>query len=123
MTMPAKKMKIVTYTIDATDRTLGRVASEAAHVLLGKRSARYAPNVALPVRVVIENVSKLHLSSRRTAGKTYTRYTGYPGGLREITMKELIMKKGIAEVVRVTVDGMIPRNKLRAVRMKNLVIN
>ena len=115
-------MTPVTYTIDATDRTLGRVASEAAHALLGKRSAQYAQNLAMPMKVVIENASKLHLPSRRTAGKVYTHYTGYPGGLRSITMKELIAKKGIEEVVRVTVDGMLPRNKLRAPRMKNLVI-
>ena len=115
-------MKSVTYTIDATDRTLGRVASEAAHALLGKRSAQYAQNLALPMQVIIENASKLHLPARRTTGKVYTHYTGYPGGLREISMKELITKKGIEEVVYKTVDGMIPRNKLRAPRMKNLIV-
>lgn len=112
----------MTHTIDATDRTLGRVASEAAHALLGKRSAHFVKNQALPMTVIIENASKLYLSNRRTAGKVYTRYTGYPGGLRSITMAEMITKKGIAEVVKKTVDGMIPRNKLRAVRMKNLVV-
>ncbi len=115
-------MQPSTYTIDATDRTLGRVASEAAHALLGKRSAHFVKNEALPVTVVIENASKLHLPTRRTEGKVYTRYTGYPGGQRETTMKELIAKKGVAEVVRKTVDGMIPRNKLRAPRMKNLIV-
>ncbi len=115
-------MKSVTHTIDATDRTLGRVASEAAHALLGKRSAQYAQNLALPMKVIIENVNKLHLTARRATGKVYTRYTGYPGGLRSITMTELIAKKGIEEVVRKTVDGMIPRNKLRAPRMKNLIV-
>ena len=115
-------MTPVTYTIDATDRTLGRVASEAAHALLGKRSVQYVQNLAMPMKVVIENASKLHLPSLRTAGKVYTRYTGYPGGLRSITMAEVIEKKGIEEVVRVTVDGMLPRNKLRTQRMKNLII-
>ena len=111
------------HIIDATDRTLGRVASEAAHALLGKRSVHFAKNQAMPVKVVIENASKLHLPSRRTAGKVYTHYTGYPGGLREVSMATMITKKGIAEVVRKTVDGMIPRNKLRTPRMKNLIIN
>ena len=115
-------MKSVTYTIDATDRTLGRVCSEAAHALLGKRSAQYAQNLALPMKVIVENASKLHLPARRTEGKIYTHYTGYPAGLREISMKELITKKGIEEVVYKTVDGMIPRNKLRAPRMKNLIV-
>ena len=115
--MHAKK-----YTIDATNRTLGRVASEAAHALLGKRSANFAKNLVEPITVVIENVGKLHLSERRQKGKEYLHYTGYAGGLRSIRMDELIAKKGIEEVVRKTVDGMIPRNKLRKGRMMNLRI-
>ena len=111
-----------TYAIDATDRTLGRVASEAAHALLGKRSALVTKNRAHPVVVTIENASKLHLPTRRVKGKVYMHYTGYPGGLREVGMAEMITKKGIEEVVRKTVDGMIPRNRLRTPRMKNLVV-
>lgn len=111
-----------TYTIDATNRTLGRVASEAAHALLGKRSAHYAKHLTHPIRVVIENAGKLHLTERRTMGTIYTRYTGFPGGLRSVSMKEVIAKKGIVEVVKKTVDGMIPRNKLRVPRMKNLIV-
>lgn len=113
---------LITYTIDASGRTLGRVASEAAHALLGKRSVAFVKNRALPMRVVIENAGKLYLPARRTKGKVYTRYTGYPGGLREMTMEEMIAKKGIEEVVKKTVDGMIPRNKLRTPRMKNLIV-
>lgn len=112
-----------TYTIDATDRTLGRVASEAAHALLGKRSVHFAKNQALPVKVIIENAGKLHLTDRRTKGKVYLRYTGYPGGQRSIDMGEMLAKHGIGGVVKKTVDGMIPRNKLRKPRMKNLVVN
>lgn len=117
------KPEPTTYTIDATDRTLGRVASEAAHALLGKRSVHFTKNQALPVTVVIENASKLHLPERRTKGKVYTRYSGYPGGLYETRMDEMIAKKGIAEVVKKTIDGMIPRNKLRKPRMKNLMVH
>jgi len=120
---PTKEAVATTYTIDATDRTLGRVASEAAHALLGKRSALVAKNRTHPITVVIENAKKLHLPARRVAGKVYTHYTGYPGGLRSVGMAEVIEKKGIEEVVRKTVDGMIPRNRLRTPRMKNLVIN
>jgi large subunit ribosomal protein L13 len=112
-----------TFTIDATDRTLGRVASEAAHALLGKRSVHFAKNQALPVKVVINNAGKMHLPTRRVKGKVYTRYTGYPGGFYETTMEEMITKKGIGAVVKKTVDGMIPRNKLRTPRMKNLTVN
>ncbi len=111
-----------TYTIDATNRTLGRVASEAAHALMGKRSVAFAKNVAHPIKVVIENAKDLHLTEKRVKGKTYLRYSGYAGGQYATRMDEMIAKKGVAEVVRKTVDGMIPRNKLRSARMKNLII-
>ena len=88
------------YTIDATDRTLGRVASEAAHALLGKRSVHFAKNIAFPGKVIIENASKLNIPAKRSAEKKYAHYTGYPGGLRETTMDEMIAKKGIEEVVK-----------------------
>ncbi len=112
----------ITYTIDATDRTLGRVCSEAAHALLGKRSVTFAKNVTADITVIVENASKLHLPKKRQEGKIYTHYTGYPGGLREVRMDMMISKKGIEEVVRKTVDGMIPRNKLRTPRMKHLIV-
>lgn len=118
----ATKSASMTYTIDATDRTLGRVCSEAAHALLGKRSAQFVKNQAMPITVIVENAAKLHLPKKRQEGKVYTRYTGYPGGLREMSMDMMIEKKGIEEVVRKTVDGMIPRNKLRAPRMKHLIV-
>lgn len=116
-------MEAITYTIDATNRTLGRVASEAASILLGKRSVHFAKNQALPMKVVVENAGKMHLTKRRTEGKIYTRYTGYHGGLYSTTMDEMIAKNGIGKVVKKTVAGMIPRNKLRAPRMKNLIVN
>jgi len=115
-------MKPVTYTIDAAGRSLGRVCSEAAHALLGKRSAHFVKNEVLPVTVVVKNAKKLMVSDRRSKGKIYTRYTGFPGGLREMSMHEMIQKKGIAAVVEKTVDGMLPRNKLRNERMKRLVV-
>lgn len=111
------------FTIDATGRTLGRVASEAASALLGKKSVHFVKNFVVPTSVHITNASKLRISEKREAGTTYIRYTGYPGGLRSQTMTELKAKKGIEEVVRKTVDGMIPRNKLRKERMKRLSVS
>ncbi|MCI0597881.1 uL13 family ribosomal protein [Candidatus Parcubacteria bacterium] len=110
------------YSVDAKERTLGRVASEAASALLGKKSVHYVKNKVLPVKVTIVNASKLLLPEKRVAQKAYTRYTGYPGGLRHFTLAELKTKKGIGAVIRRTVDGMIPRNKLRKERMKRLII-
>ena len=122
MATTLKQPEQTTYTIDATGRTLGRVASEAAHALLGKRSPLVSKHRTHPIKVIVENASKLHVSTARKEGKVYLRYTGYPGGQRAMTMAEMIEKKGIEEVVRKTVDGMIPRNRLRKPRMKNLVV-
>lgn len=116
------KVAPISYTVDAKGRTLGRVASEAASALLGKKSVHFVRNKVLPVTVNIVNVGKLSLPEKRVAQKAYTRYTGYPGGLRHFTLTDIKTKKGIEEVVRRTVDGMIPRNSLRKERMKRLVI-
>ncbi len=112
----------IQYTIDAKGKSLGRVASDAAQALLGKKSVHYVQNAVLPVRVSIINASKLVMTEKRIANKTYVHYTGYPGGLRETPMARMMDKKGIEEVMRKTVDGMIPRNKLRKDRMKRLTI-
>lgn len=111
------------YTIDAAGQALGRVASEAASALLGKKSAQFIKNEVLPVEVEIVNTSKLVMTEKRIKNKVYTHYTGYPGGLRETTMAMMIDKKGISDVMRKTVDGMIPRNKLRKERMKRLTVS
>ncbi len=110
------------YTIDAAGQSLGRVASEAASVLLGKKSAYYVQNAVLPVEVEIVNAGQLAMTEKRIKGKEYTHYTGYPGGLRITPLARLIEQKGVAEALRKAVDGMIPRNKLRKERMKRLTI-
>src|SRR5665213_592595 len=97
-------VETITYTVDASGRTLGRVASEAASALLGKKSAHYVQNKVLPVEVTIANSDKLSLPEKRVAGKTYIHYTGYPGGLRETTFSALREKKGIEEILRKAVD-------------------
>jgi large subunit ribosomal protein L13 len=117
-----QNVETISYTIDARGRALGRVASEAASALLGKKSAQYVQNLVLPVEVTITNADKLALPETRIKNKIYQRYTGYPGGLREIPMATMLEKKGIEEVVRKTVDGMLPRNKLRKDRMKRLFV-
>ncbi len=110
------------YTIDASGKSLGRVASEAASIILGKKSVNYVQNEVLPVDVIIENAAKLKMTEKRIAMKEYYSYTGYPGGLRTTSMQTMIQKKGISEVLYTAVDGMIPRNKLRKERMKRLTI-
>lgn len=116
------KVKPEEYTIDATGKTLGRVATDAAMGLLGKKSVHYVRNKVLPVTVTITNVKKLRLPEKRVAEKEYTYFTGAVGGLRRFTLAELIEKKGVSAAVEKAVDGMIPRNKLRKERMKRLII-
>ena len=110
------------YAIDASGQSLGRVASEAASVLLGKRSAQFMKNIVLPVEVTIENANKLLMTEKRIKGKECTHYTGYPGGLRITPLARLIENKGMRAALEKAVDGMIPRNKLRKERMKRLTI-
>ncbi len=113
---------MITYTIDANGKALGRVASEAAVLLRGKGKADFERNAISDVAVTIVNASKLKVTERKLTGKTYTRYTGYPGGLRQPTMREVITKKGWKEVVWLAVYGMLPGNKLRPKILKHLTI-
>lgn len=111
-----------TYTIDATGKKIGRVASEAAKALMGKMCVDYAPNKAGKTKVVIENASKLIIPEKKRHEKIYRTHSQYPGGLTEETMGHFIARMGITEAVRKTVDGMLPKNKLRTPRMKRLTV-
>lgn len=111
-----------TYTIDAQQKKLGRIASEAAKILMGKTSVDYAPNVVADVKVVITNASKLDIDAKKKNTKEYTRYSGFPGGLFTRTLSNMIEKKGYSEVVRIAVEGMLPKNKLQAKMIKNLTV-
>ena len=117
-----QNVETIRYTVDAKGRPLGRVASEAASALLGKKSPHFVRNLVLPVEVTITNAGGLVIGEKKMLQKEYTHYTGYPGGLRTQTLAMLKEKKGIEEVIRKAVDGMIPRNKLRKERMKRLTI-
>jgi large subunit ribosomal protein L13 len=110
------------HTIDARGKRLGRVASEAAKLLMGKNSPEYAPHVARQVHVTIENASKLLLPEKKRLQTSYVRYSGYPGGQRVLTMDKMIEQKGHEEIVRKAVYGMLPGNRLRSDRMKRLSV-
>ena len=115
--------KTETFTIDAKGKRLGRVATEVAHILLGKHRTDAVRNIPAPVAVTITNASKLLIDEKKRQQKEYDRYTGYPGGRRVLSMEKLIDKKGYTEILRKAVYGMLPSNRLRAVRMKNLTIS
>jgi len=109
------------YTIDATAKRLGKVATEAATVLLGKDKADFAKHTVADVVVKIENASKMDIPEKKKT-EIYQSYSGYPGGRKTETLEHLGKRLGYAEVVRRTVKGMLPKNKLQALMMKNLII-
>jgi large subunit ribosomal protein L13 len=109
-------------TIDAADKTLGRVASAAAKALLGKHSAVFAKNVVAQDGVTIINASRVQVSGAKKRDKTYVRYSGYPDGQKIETYAMLTARKGEKEVIRKAVLGMLPKNKLQKQRMKMLTI-
>lgn len=111
------------YTIDATGQALGRVASEAAKMLMGKTLPSYTANIRSNVRVSITNASKLTTRERKLVQKTYTRYSGYPGGFKKETLGKLNARVGYAEAVRRAIHRMLPDNTMRVARMKNLTIS
>jgi large subunit ribosomal protein L13 len=110
------------YTIDATNKKVGRVATEAAVYLMGKNSPSFKRNVTADVKVEITNAGKASIAHTKKSQKTYARYSGYPGGLRKPTMTEVIEKKGHSEIFKEAVWGMLPKNKLRSKMIQNLTI-
>ena len=109
-------------TIDAKDKTLGRVASAAAKALLGKHSATFAKNVVAQDGVTIINASRVRLSGTKHKDKEYVRYSGYPGGQKIETYAMLTARRGEVEALRRAVLGMLPKNRLQAKRIKMLTI-
>ncbi len=109
-------------TIDAKDKKLGRVASEAAKIILGKNSPSFVKNKVTGDDLTITNVSKLDINEKKMSDKSYVWYTGFRGGLKEKTMETIINEKGYGEILRMAIYGMLPKNKLTKDRMKKLKI-
>ena len=105
--------------IDATDQVLGRLASRVALVLRGKNKANYTPHVDCGDNVIVINAEKVKLTGKKLTDKVYVRYTGYPGGQRFATPKELLQRKPLA-VIEGAVKGMLPKNRLGAELFRNL---
>lgn len=111
-----------THTIDAKGKKLGRIASQAAKILMGKATPGYARNKVSAVKLTIENASKADISAKKLETTIYKAYSGYPGGLKEATMKQIIERKGYKEIFEDAIVGMLPGNKLAPKMMKNLTI-
>ncbi|MCB9810914.1 MAG: uL13 family ribosomal protein [Candidatus Nomurabacteria bacterium] len=110
------------HTIDAAGKRLGRLATEVATILNGKDQADFARNLAADVRVEITNASKLDIPEGKKS-EIYQTYSGHPGGRKTETLEHLGERRGYSEVVRRTIAGMLPNNKLKKVLLKNLVIS
>jgi len=107
--------------IDAEGEILGRLASIAAKLLRGKHKTNYTPHVDCGDNIVIINADKVRLTGNKLTEKQYVRHTGYPGGQRFATPKELLAKKPIA-VIEHAVKGMLPKNKLGSALYRNLYV-
>ncbi len=108
--------------IDATDLALGRLAARVALVLRGKTKAGYTPHVDCGDNVIVINAEKVALKGKKMTNKVYTRYTGYPGGQRFTTPKEILQSSRPTELVRKAVKGMLPKTRLGDKLINNLFI-
>ena len=109
------------YVIDAEGKTLGRVATKAAHVLRGKHKVTYTPFVDCGDYVIIVNADKVVLTGNKLEDKKYYNHSGFPGGLRERSAKEMI-EKYPEEMVERAVKGMLPHNRLGRAMGKKLFV-
>ena len=110
------------HTIDAKQKKLGRIATQAAAILIGKHSTAFARNVVHEDEVLIINASQADISDTKLINKVYLSYSGYPGGLKASTARKVVGSKGFSELFKSAVYGMLPRNKLRTPMMKKLKI-
>ena len=110
------------HTIDATDRSLGRVATEVAALLNAKDSVNFVKNRVADVTVKVINASKIKVTGNKMKESVHKSYSGYPGGLKEMPLHYVVEKKGFSELLSHAVRGMLPKNKLQDIRMKNLTI-
>ena len=122
-TKVAKKEEVTRewFLVDADSKVLGRVATEIANILRGKKKPTYTPSVDTGDFVIVVNAEKIALTGNKMADKIYYSHSGFPGGLKEITAGKLLEKKP-QEVIRKAVKGMLPKNKLARHMLKKLKV-
>lgn len=111
------------HTIDAKDKKLGRVATEAASILMGKNDTDFVRNKVVGAQVHIINASLVDISEKKLKDKSYKSYSGYASGLKTTTMDKKIEKKGYSEIFRIAIKGMLPKNRLQIQMLKRLTIS
>jgi large subunit ribosomal protein L13 len=107
--------------VDASGQTLGRLATQIADALRGKRKPEYTPHVDTGDFVIVVNAEKVSVTGKKREEKLYYRHSGYPGGLRSRTLGELLERKP-EEVIRLAVRGMLPRTRLGRAQLRKLKI-
>lgn len=105
------KVKRDWFLVDANDKVLGRLASAIAHRLRGKHKPEFTPHVDTGDYIVVVNAEKIAVTGKKIDNKKYYRHTGYPGGIKETSFKQM-MDKHPTRVLETAVKGMLPRNKL-----------
>nr|WP_230869814.1 MULTISPECIES: 50S ribosomal protein L13 [Halanaerobiaceae] len=109
------------YLVDASDKTLGRLATKVADILRGKHKPSFTPHIDTGDFVIIINAEKIKLTGKKWDQKKYYRHSGYPGGIKETTYKDLVKKKPEL-IIEKAVKGMIPHNKLGRQVVKKLKV-
>ena len=119
----AKKNEIkrAWHIIDAQDKILGRLAVQAAKILRGKHKPQWTPNLDCGDNVIIINAAKVKVTGRKLTQKVYRRYSGYPGGLREVYLGEMLKKKP-TEVIKMAIKHMLPGGPLGRDLLKKLKV-
>jgi large subunit ribosomal protein L13 len=107
--------------VDASGKTLGRLATQIADILRGKRKPEYTPHVDVGDFVIVVNAELVSVSGNKRQEKRYYRHSGYPGGLRSRTLEEMLARRP-EEVIRLAVKGMLPRNRLGRAQLRKLKI-
>ena len=122
-TISANKATVVKgwVVVDADSQILGRLASQVARVIRGKHKASYTPHVDCGDRVIVINADKIRLTGKKWTDKQYIRHTGYPGGQRVATPRQL-KAKSASLIVESAVRGMLPKNRLGRKLFKNLYV-
>jgi len=109
------------FVVDATDKTLGRMATEIANGLRGKHKAEFTPHVDTGDYVVVVNAEKIKVTGNKTSDKMYYHHTGYPGGIKSISFDKL-MDKAPERAIQSAVKGMMPKNKLARAMLSKLKV-
>ncbi|QGY38908.1 50S ribosomal protein L13 [Pseudodesulfovibrio cashew] len=109
------------FIVDATDKILGRLATEITNRLRGKHKPEFAPHMDMGDFVIVINAEKIAVTGQKMDRKMYYRHSGHPGGLKEKTLREMLDIKP-ENVITAAVKGMLPKNKLAAKQLKKLKV-